>query len=66
KKTYNSGDSPVVSHLTTSPPVKDLTCGERTRASDLFCRWSYVPSRWKKKRYHVSQMSSCWRTGGFT
>ncbi|ENI02758.1 hypothetical protein COCC4DRAFT_143976, partial [Bipolaris maydis ATCC 48331] len=42
QKTYNSGDSPVVTHLTTSPPVKGLTCGEQTRASELLCRWSYV------------------------
>ncbi|ENI01629.1 hypothetical protein COCC4DRAFT_147362 [Bipolaris maydis ATCC 48331] len=32
-KTYDSGDSPVVSHLTTSPPVKYLTNGERTGSS---------------------------------
>ncbi|EMD86455.1 hypothetical protein COCHEDRAFT_1115963 [Bipolaris maydis C5] len=46
-KTYNSGDSPVVSHLTTSPPVEDLTCGERTGSSARFRRWSYVPERQK-------------------
>ncbi|ENI01238.1 hypothetical protein COCC4DRAFT_148455 [Bipolaris maydis ATCC 48331] len=33
KKTYNSGDSPVVTRLTTSPPVKYLTNGERTGSS---------------------------------
>ncbi|ENI04057.1 hypothetical protein COCC4DRAFT_140978, partial [Bipolaris maydis ATCC 48331] len=32
-KTYNSGDSPVVTRLTTSPPVESLTCGEQTRSS---------------------------------
>jgi hypothetical protein len=41
-KTYNSGDSPVVTHLTTSPPVKGLTCGERTGSSVLLNLWSYV------------------------
>jgi hypothetical protein len=29
-KTYNSGDSPMVTHLTTSPPVKGLTYEDRT------------------------------------
>lgn len=29
-KTYNSGYSPVVTHLTTNPPVEGLTYGERT------------------------------------
>ncbi|ENI00951.1 hypothetical protein COCC4DRAFT_90364, partial [Bipolaris maydis ATCC 48331] len=45
KKTYNSRDSPVVSHLTTSPPVEDLTCGERTGSSARFRRWSYVKEK---------------------
>jgi hypothetical protein len=42
KKTYNSGDSLVVTHLTTSPPVKGLTCGEQTGSSILLYLWSYV------------------------
>jgi hypothetical protein len=29
-KTYNSGDSPVVTHLTTNPPVSCLSTAERT------------------------------------
>jgi hypothetical protein len=29
-KTFNSGDSPVVTHLTTSPPVRCLNRAERT------------------------------------
>ena len=41
-KTYDSGNSPVVTHLTTDPPVKDLTYGDPTRASAALCRWSYV------------------------
>jgi hypothetical protein len=30
QKTYNSGDSPVVTHLTTNPPVSCLSTAERT------------------------------------
>ncbi|KAF1942817.1 hypothetical protein EJ02DRAFT_344672, partial [Clathrospora elynae] len=44
-KTYNSRDSPVVTHLTTSPPVRGLTCGERTGSSVLLYLWSYVAVR---------------------
>ncbi|KAF2849859.1 hypothetical protein T440DRAFT_532798 [Plenodomus tracheiphilus IPT5] len=33
KKTYNSGDSPVVTHLTTNPPVHCLSTAERTGSS---------------------------------
>jgi hypothetical protein len=29
-KTYNSGDSPMVTHLTTNPPLKVLSYGDRT------------------------------------
>jgi hypothetical protein len=29
-KTYNSADSPVITHLTTSPPVTSLSTAERT------------------------------------
>jgi hypothetical protein len=42
KKTYNSGDSPVVTHLTTSPPIHCLTRAERTGSRDLNVLWSYV------------------------
>ncbi|KAF1830698.1 hypothetical protein BDW02DRAFT_506972, partial [Decorospora gaudefroyi] len=40
--TYNSGDSLVVTHLTTSPPVEGLTCGEQTGSGALLRLWSYV------------------------
>jgi hypothetical protein len=33
-KTYNSGDSPVVTHLTTNPPVSCLSTAERTGSAD--------------------------------
>ncbi|KAF1828113.1 hypothetical protein BDW02DRAFT_511100, partial [Decorospora gaudefroyi] len=41
-KTYNSGDSLVVTHLTTSPPVRCLSTAERTGSSVLIVLWSYV------------------------
>jgi hypothetical protein len=41
-KTYNSGDSPVVTHLTTSSPVKGLSYGERTGSRAGLYLWSYV------------------------
>ncbi|KAF5677358.1 hypothetical protein FHETE_1871 [Fusarium heterosporum] len=40
-KTYNSGDSLVVTDPTTNPPLTSLTMGERT-GSRIFCS---VPSR---------------------
>jgi hypothetical protein len=42
QKTYNSGDSPVVTHLTTNPPVSCLTRAERTGSRGLKILWSYV------------------------
>ncbi|KAF1840826.1 uncharacterized protein K460DRAFT_370805 [Cucurbitaria berberidis CBS 394.84] len=42
-QTYNSGDSPVVTHLTTNPPVEGLTCGEQTGSGVFLRLWSYVP-----------------------
>jgi hypothetical protein len=41
-KTYNSGDSPVVSHLTTNPPISLLSVAEQTGCADLEILWSYV------------------------
>jgi hypothetical protein len=32
----------VVTHLTTNPPVKGLSCGERTGSRVFLCLWSYV------------------------
>jgi hypothetical protein len=43
KKTYDSGDSPVVTHLTTSPPVFRLSKDDRTGIPALEILWSYVP-----------------------
>ena len=41
-KTYNSGDSLVVTHLTTNPPVYCLYMAERTGSLILSVLWSYV------------------------
>jgi hypothetical protein len=41
-KTYNSGDSPVVTHLTTSPPVTSLSTAEQTGSAIFLNLWSYV------------------------
>jgi hypothetical protein len=40
--TYNSGDSLVVTHLTTNPPVQCLSTAERTGSSVFIVLWSYV------------------------
>ncbi|KAF2022654.1 hypothetical protein EK21DRAFT_82785 [Setomelanomma holmii] len=41
-KTYNSGDLPVVTHLTTSLPVRCLSKAERTGSPVFNVLWSYV------------------------
>jgi hypothetical protein len=41
-KTYNSGDSLVVTHLTTNPPVRCLSKAERTGSPVFNVLWSYV------------------------
>jgi hypothetical protein len=41
-KTYNSGDSLVVTHLTTNPPVSCLSTAERTGSAEFRILWSYV------------------------
>ena len=44
-KTYNSGDSLVVTHLTTNPPVHCLYMAERTGSLIFSVLWSYVECR---------------------
>jgi hypothetical protein len=41
-KTYNSGYSLVVTHLTTNPPVPCLSTAERTGSAGFMVLWSYV------------------------
>jgi hypothetical protein len=42
KKTYNTGDSLVVTDPTTSPAVAGLSMGEQTGSRAFQCLWSYV------------------------
>jgi hypothetical protein len=46
-KTYNSGYSLVVTHLTTNPPVRCLNRAERTGSLVFNVLWSYVKERSK-------------------
>jgi hypothetical protein len=41
-KTYSSRDSPVVTHLTTNPPVCRLSSVDRTGNAALYNLWPYV------------------------
>jgi hypothetical protein len=58
KKTYNSGYSPVVTHLTTNPPVHCLSTAERTGSSIFSVLWSYVEEQDMMYYYNVN------KTGG--
>ena len=46
-KTYNSGDSPVVTHPSTNLPVSCLSTAERTGSAGFMILWSYV-EEWDK------------------
>jgi hypothetical protein len=50
-KTYNSGDSLVVTHLTTNPPVSCLSTAERTGSAEFRILWSYVKDEIEIKKY---------------
>ena len=52
-KTYNSGDSLVVTHLTTNPPVSCLYMAERTGSLIFMILWSYVKVLVVKLGYNV-------------
>jgi hypothetical protein len=45
KKTYNSGCSPVVTHLATNLPVHCLNRAERTGSLVFNVLWSYVEEK---------------------
>ena len=53
-KTYNSGDSLVVTHLTTNPPVSCLYMAERTGSLVFKILWSYVLVIPYYEKYSVS------------
>jgi hypothetical protein len=42
QKTYNSGDSPILTNSTTNPPVHCLYMAERTGSLVFNVLWSYV------------------------
>jgi hypothetical protein len=50
-KTYNSGYSLVVTHLTTNPPVRCLNRAERTGSLVFNVLWSYVEDNVKSVDY---------------
>jgi hypothetical protein len=58
-KTYNSGDSPVVTHLTTSPPVRCLNRAERTGSLVFNVLWSYVEELGGNRKYIAGTVHLC-------
>ena len=54
-KTYNSGYSLVVTHLTTNPPVRCLNRAERTGSLVFNVLWSYVEGKCKSIKYIVTK-----------
>ena len=52
-KTYNSGYSLVVTHLTTNPPVRCLNRAERTGSLVFNVLWSYVEELWNYVIYNL-------------
>jgi hypothetical protein len=57
-KTYNSGDSLVVTHLTTNPPVSCLSKAERTGSPVLKILWSYVEKLSKMNVHNLANTSA--------
>jgi hypothetical protein len=60
-KTYNSGDSLVVTHLTTNPPVSCLNRAERTGSLVLKILWSYVEEMISS--YYYQEVAAIWAAG---
>ena len=58
RKTYNSGDSLVVTHLTTNPPVHCLYMAERTGSLVFSVLWSYVVGLDAYIQYIAEMMNS--------
>jgi hypothetical protein len=66
-KTYNSGYSLVVTHLTTNPPVRCLNRAERTGSLVFNVLWSYVKGMAKRVVYNVGRISlAMWPNVEFT
>ncbi|KAF2709192.1 hypothetical protein K504DRAFT_378935, partial [Pleomassaria siparia CBS 279.74] len=53
KKTYNSRYSPMVTHLTTNPPVQCLNIAEQTGCVRFIVLWSYVEGKQLSCMYMV-------------
>jgi hypothetical protein len=53
KKTFNSGYSLVVTHLTTNPPVRCLNRAERTGSLVLNVLWSNVEDMLSLHQYKL-------------
>ncbi|KAF1932530.1 uncharacterized protein M421DRAFT_243624 [Didymella exigua CBS 183.55] len=53
-KTYNSGYSLVVTHLTTNPPVRCLNRAERTGSLVFNVLWSYVEGVFVSNNYNLT------------
>jgi hypothetical protein len=58
-KTYNSGYSLVVTHLTTNPPVRCLNRAERTGSLVFNVLWSYVIIRHDSTLYILIVIYLC-------
>jgi hypothetical protein len=58
-KTYNSGYSLVVTHLTTNPPVHCLSTAERTGSSIFSVLWSYVLTVGEQAVYNAEATRGC-------
>ena len=65
-KTYNSGYSHVVTHRTTSPPVRSLSSGERTGSSVLCDLWSYVLGRPRNGNIYLPTWRRTWAAFAIT
>ena len=58
-KTYNSGYSLVVTHLTTNPPVRCLNRAERTGSLVFNVLWSYVQTMFNLTVYNLGLKKYC-------
>ena len=64
KKTFNSWDSQLVTHVNTNQPVCSLSTGERTGSSVLCNLWSNVPFglyQWYMNVFIFDQARKCSR-----
>ncbi|KAF2712494.1 hypothetical protein K504DRAFT_205613 [Pleomassaria siparia CBS 279.74] len=60
-KTYNSRDSPMVTHLTTNPPVQCLNIAEQTGCVSFIVLWSYVKETSKPAVHRHDAVRAGWQ-----